>query len=78
VQLPVFRPLLALDKTEIIAIADRIGTLETSQGPELCDVLGPRYPATKATAKEAEAAEGRLPYVELLAEATRDVSFGPA
>ncbi|MDO8634239.1 MAG: 7-cyano-7-deazaguanine synthase [archaeon] len=47
VQLPVIRPLLSFDKTEIIKIAREIGTLETSTGKEMCDALGPNHPATK-------------------------------
>lgn len=46
---PVLRPLLGWDKQEIIAQARRIGTYETSCGPEVCDVLGPRYPSTRST-----------------------------
>lgn len=77
VRLPVLRPLLGLDKVEIIRIAERLGTLKTSEGPELCDVLGPRYPATKATAEEAAKAEATLDYEALLAKTLDGVRFGP-
>lgn len=77
VAMPVFRPLLALDKVEIMAVAGGIGTLETSKGPELCDVLGPRYPATRSSAKEAEAAETKVDYAALLLGALEGVAFGP-
>jgi tRNA uracil 4-sulfurtransferase len=43
---PVLRPLLGLDKVEIIAAAKVNGSYETSLGPELCDLLGPQKPAT--------------------------------
>lgn len=77
VKLPVFRPLLGLDKVEIVALAGRIGTLATSQGPELCDVLGPKHPATRASAEEAAQAEARLDYEALLANTLQGVGFGP-
>lgn len=77
VELPVLRPLLAMDKVEIMAIAGRIGTMETSKGPELCDVLGPKHPATRASAAEAKAAEAKVPYEDLLEKALAGVHFGP-
>jgi thiamine biosynthesis protein ThiI len=77
VTLPVFRPLLSLDKTEIIRIAERLGTLKTSEGPELCDVLGPRYPATRASAEEARRAEGKVDLEDLVAQAVEGATFGP-
>lgn len=44
--MPIIRPLLGLDKMDIVAIAKTYGTFETSLGPELCDLLGPDKPAT--------------------------------
>ena len=46
---PVFRPLIGFDKSEIIAIAQKIGTYETSNLPyeDCCTVFTPRHPATK-------------------------------
>jgi thiamine biosynthesis protein ThiI len=48
VQMPVFRPLIGFDKSEIIAIARKIGTLEISEQPfeDCCTVFTPRHPAT--------------------------------
>lgn len=47
--MPVFRPLIGFDKSEIIQIAERIGTYETSSLPyeDCCTVFTPRHPATK-------------------------------
>lgn len=45
---PILRPLLGLDKQEIIDEARVISTFEASQGPELCDALGPKHPTTVA------------------------------
>ena len=48
VQMPVFRPLIGFDKSEIIDAARRIGTLEISELPyeDCCTVFTPRHPAT--------------------------------
>jgi len=47
--MPVFRPLIGFDKSEIIEIARKIGTYETSNLPyeDCCTVFTPRHPATK-------------------------------
>jgi thiamine biosynthesis protein ThiI len=45
---PVLTPLLALDKDEIMDLAREIGTYEISEGPEVCDTLGPEHPETAA------------------------------
>ena len=44
----ILRPLLGLDKQEIIDEARMLGTYEISTGPELCDALGPDRPTTVA------------------------------
>lgn len=44
----VLRPLIGLDKQEIMDRAKRIGTYDVSVGPEICDLLGPPRPATAA------------------------------
>ncbi len=52
--LPVFRPLIGMDKEEIITIARRIGTMETSILPyeDCCTVFTPRHPKTRPTLPE--------------------------
>lgn len=49
VEMPVFRPLIGMDKSEIIERAERIGTFETSSLPyeDCCTVFTPKHPATK-------------------------------
>ncbi len=49
VSMPVFRPLIGLDKIEIVKIAERINTYETSILPyeDCCTVFVPRHPVTK-------------------------------
>lgn len=48
IKLEIFRPLLTFDKQEIIDKAKEIGTFEISKGPEICNLLGPKYPATRS------------------------------
>jgi tRNA uracil 4-sulfurtransferase len=48
VDIEIFRPLLTFDKQEIINIAKKIETYEISKGPEICNLLGPKSPATKS------------------------------
>ena len=59
---PVLRPLIGLDKPEIIAIARRMGTYETSITPhfDCCSFLLPDRPATKSTSAELDDAESAL------------------
>jgi thiamine biosynthesis protein ThiI len=56
--LPVLRPLLGLDKQEIIAMARALGTYEISVGPEECDALGPKHPTTIANLERLYGNEG--------------------
>ncbi len=73
--LPVFRPVIGMDKEEIIAIARRIGTFETSIQPyeDCCTVFTPRHPRTRPKIAELEAAEQLLPMDELIEEAIAGV-----
>jgi thiamine biosynthesis protein ThiI len=63
---PVIRPVLGLDKVEIIDRAKAWGTHDISVGPELCDLLGPDHPSTGAQPEPVEAAERRLGLAENL------------
>ncbi len=60
--LPVLRPLVGMDKQEIIDQARRIGTFETSAVPDqdCCQLFVPRHPATKSKIADVEEAESRL------------------
>jgi thiamine biosynthesis protein ThiI len=66
--LPVFRPLIGMDKEEIIAQARAIGTFETSIEPDqdCCQLFIPDHPATRAKAAEVLRAEEKLPIQELV------------
>ena len=60
--LPVLRPLVGMDKQEIIDQARKIGTFETSIIPDqdCCQLFVPRHPATKAKLTDVENAESSL------------------
>jgi len=64
---PVLRPLLGLDKQEIVDRAKALGTYEVSKGPEICDLLGPPRPATQARLEQVLAEEAKLDVEGLLA-----------
>ena len=71
VNMPVFRPVIGFDKTEIIAIAEKIGTMETSSLPyeDCCTVFTPRHPATHPHLDIIEDAEAKLDMEALIQEA---------
>ena len=78
--LPVLRPLIGMDKSEIVAIARRIGTFETSIEPyeDCCTIFTPPHPKTKPTLAEIEAAEAAMPgLAELEREAAANVEKIP-
>ena len=60
--LPVLRPLIGRDKTEIIEEARALGTFEVSSAPcqEACVLFEPKSPVTKARLRDVERAEGQL------------------
>ncbi|MCI8809334.1 MAG: tRNA 4-thiouridine(8) synthase ThiI [Oscillibacter sp.] len=67
--LPVLRPLIGIDKVEIIHTAQRIGTYDTSILPyeDCCTVFTPRHPATRPRVEDVRAAEAALDVEALLA-----------
>lgn len=67
-RLPVFRPLIGMDKEEITAEARRIGTFDTSILPDedCCQVFVPKHPAINVGREEAEMLEQRLPMEDLM------------
>ena len=60
-RLPVFRPLIGMDKEEIVRIARRLDTLETSCLPyeDCCTVFTPKHPRTRPKLEELEEAEAK-------------------
>ena len=72
-RLPVLRPLIGFDKEEIVRLARRIGTFETSILPyeDCCTVFTPRHPELRPTVAKAEEAERALDVGALVEEAVR-------
>ena len=70
-KLPVFRPLIGMDKAEIIKTAREIGTFDKSIEPyeDCCTVFLPKFPVIKPKLALIEAAEGKIDYETLIAEA---------
>ncbi|MBR4420381.1 MAG: tRNA 4-thiouridine(8) synthase ThiI, partial [Clostridia bacterium] len=73
--LPVLRPLIAFDKLDIIAIAEKIGTFETSILPyeDCCTVFLPKYPAIKPKLERVLKEEEKLEVENLIAEAMQTI-----
>jgi len=72
--LPLFRPLIGMDKDEIVAEAQRIGTYAVSIVPDedCCTLFTPRNPLTRAKIEQIERAEAVLPIDDFVESAVRD------
>ena len=71
VQMPVLRPLIGMDKDEITAEAQRLGTYPISIIPDqdCCTLFTPRHPATRARRGDVERAEAGLAIDEIVTAA---------
>jgi tRNA uracil 4-sulfurtransferase len=69
--LPVFRPLIGMDKDEITAEAQRLGSYSISiiEDQDCCQLFTPKHPATKARREDIEGAERTLPIDEIVHQA---------
>ena len=74
--LEILRPLVGMDKDEIVAEAERLGTFPISIIPDqdCCQLFTPRHPATRARLDRVEAAERALPIDDMVAAAVNAVS----
>ena len=74
--LPLFRPLIGMDKDEITAEAQRLGTYPISIVPDqdCCTLFTPRNPQTRARLDHIEAAEQALPIDELVGRAVQEAA----
>lgn len=70
-EIPVFRPLIGMDKTEIVEISRKIDTYETSIQPyeDCCTVFTPKHPKVRPLLADVEAAEANFDFTPLLDEA---------
>ncbi len=75
VDMPIFMPLVGMDKEEIVTIARKIGTLETSILPyeDCCTVFTPKHPKTKPTLGQVMHAEEKLDREALITAALENV-----
>jgi tRNA uracil 4-sulfurtransferase len=71
--LPMFRPLVGMDKNEIINEARRLGTFETSILPDqdCCSLFIPAHPETRARLDQVEAAEALFDVAQMVDDAVR-------
>ncbi len=77
VSLPVYRPLIGFDKQEIIDVARKIGTFETSSLPyeDCCTVFTPRHPATKPKMEKILEGEALLDSETLIQDAMDNIEI---
>ena len=77
VDLPIFQPLIGMDKEEIVTRARQIGTMETSILPyeDCCTVFTPRHPKTKPTLAQVDAACAPLDMEGLIARALENTEL---
>ncbi|GAE88078.1 tRNA uracil 4-sulfurtransferase ThiI [Acetivibrio straminisolvens] len=74
VSLPVFRPLIGMDKNEVIDIARKIGTFETSILPyeDCCTVFVAKHPTTKPKMEKILISESKLDMEDLISKAVEN------
>ena len=82
VSMPVMRPLIALDKVDIMEIARNIGTYETSIQPfeDCCTVFLPKHPVTKPKLPkilESESALDREALIEKALKTRETITIAP-
>ena len=75
ITLPVLRPVVGMDKEEIVRLARKIGTFETSILPfeDCCTVFTPRHPKTRPQIHLVEAAEAKLDITGLVEKAVAGI-----
>ena len=75
-RIPVFRPCIGLDKTEIIEIARRIDTFETSILPyeDCCTVFTPKHPKTRPELGAVITAQSRFDWEDMINKAVENTS----
>jgi len=75
VDMPIFMPLIGMDKEEIVTIARKIGTMETSILPyeDCCTVFTPRHPKTKPNIGQLIEAEKKLDRQALIEKALENI-----
>lgn len=75
--MPVFRPLIGTDKSEIVAMARRIDTYDLSIQPyeDCCTVFTPKHPRTRPEMEKLLEAEAALDKEALLEDCVKRTTF---
>lgn len=75
--IPVFRPCIGLDKDEIIEIARKINTFDTSILPyeDCCTVFTPKHPKTRPTIEEIEKGEAMFDFDAMIEQAIKETKY---
>ena len=75
VKLPILRPVVGMDKEDIVQISRKIGTFDTSILPyeDCCTVFTPRHPRLRPTLEEVEAAEQGLDIEAMVSAAVEGI-----
>jgi thiamine biosynthesis protein ThiI len=73
--MPVFRPVIGMDKSEITVIASKIDTFDISIEPyeDCCTVFTPRHPKTRPSLEEVEKAQALFDFEPLIEEAVNNI-----
>ena len=76
-RIPVFRPLVGMDKTEIIEISRKIDTFETSTLPyeDCCTVFTPRHPKVRPRLEDIEKAQNSFDFEPLIQRAVEGTTM---
>ena len=76
-ELPVLRPLIGMDKTEIVSIARKIGTFDISSEPyeDCCTVFTPKHPKTNPKLQDVELIESRFDYEGLILKSIENMKI---
>ena len=76
-RMPVFRPVIGMDKTEIVEIARKIDTFDISIEPyeDCCTVFTPKHPKTRPVPADVEAAQNSFDFEPLIAEAAENTEL---
>lgn len=76
-RMPVFRPLIGMDKTEIVSISRKIDTFDISIQPyeDCCTVFTPKHPKTKPSVEEIENAQNAFDFSEMIKKAIEETEM---
>ena len=76
-RMPVFRPLIGMDKTEIVEISRKIDTFDISTLPyeDCCTVFTPKHPKVRPAISDVESAQNQFDFEPLIQKAVEDTEM---